>query len=104
MEFSTHKELFDRALAFVPRSLPQHARELLANFWAFRATCAECNRRVTLGSRRTIRNVNGAARLFHQECVDRGVLRLRAEARSATALAAARDAKAALAAARRRRV
>ena len=104
MEFSTSKNLFDRALAYVPRTLPQHAREMIANFWAFRATCAECTRRVELGSRRQIRRVNGAYAIFHQECADRGVLRLRAEARSPRALAAARDAKAAIAAAKRRQV
>jgi hypothetical protein len=46
MEFSTSKNLFDRALPYVPRTLPQPAREVLANFWAFRAACAECGRRV----------------------------------------------------------
>jgi hypothetical protein len=104
MEFSTSKNSFDRALPYLPRTLPQHARELLANFWAFRTTCAECNRRVELGTRREIRRVNGAHLIFHQGCADRGVLRLRAEARSPRALAAARDAKDALAAAKRRRV
>jgi hypothetical protein len=79
-------------------------KELLANFWAFRATCAECGRRVDLGSPRAVRKVNGTHRLFHQGCVDRGVLHLRAEARSAAAFAAAREAKAALAEAKRRRV
>jgi hypothetical protein len=104
MEFSTNKNLFDRALLYVPRSLPQHARELLANFWAYRATCAECNRRVDLGSRRAIRQVNGKHLLFHQECADRGQLRLRAEARTTQAMAAHRQAKAALARAKAWRV
>jgi hypothetical protein len=104
MEFSTNKELTDKALASMPRSLPEAARKMLADFWVNRAVCGECGRRVTLGSRRVIRRVPGSHFVFHAECADRGQLRLRAEARTTQAMAAHRQAKAALARAKAWRV
>jgi hypothetical protein len=96
----------ERAMEHIPRGLglPPSTRRRLAEAFV-KMCCPCCHGRMPLDER-VRRTVNGQLRFFHEACVDRGVLQIRAEAaeaRSPQARARLRAAKTELAAIKRRR-